>query len=394
MGTSQWAYGSTDGSSWFYYLKSNNDPTTPADIIAGGFVDESAMYGVGEYLWYSGYDYDVLYNQRPYGFNGISNGFTAAQYRAEIDSGRPTLINITGHTMFGYGYTYDSIEQQTTVYVHDTWDEGDHTFTYGGYYAGSLHRGVMPLTIADGDPCGPEWDRCYYDTNYPGAELLVNVEGDKIRGQAIASSPSFPAPITGTFAGNKSIFAINYLGLGMRFYEVNTATGAGTTWGILDDGSYYDRRHSAQIYSCAAQADESGSATGAFDETFVGMTDEGDIRDEAGWDRCYYASDYPAEDLEIANADLAQGIIRGQCTYYPAPLTGYIYAGRSLFAIGYLNDNFRFYNVNTNSGAGTGWAIRGTDSSYYSNPHSVQIYGCSVLADEPGVGGTGDGATE
>jgi hypothetical protein len=148
MGTSQAQLGNGDGFSTFWTWD-DGSPFTPADAVANGVEDRSGMYGVMEYIQYAGYSFDTLYHQliNP----AHANGFTAGQYRAEIDAGRPVLINVEGHSMFGYGYEYDSIEQQTIVYVHDTWNPGDHTFTWGGYYSGMRHYGVMPLTVSGGD---------------------------------------------------------------------------------------------------------------------------------------------------------------------------------------------------------------------------------------------------
>jgi len=93
----------------------------------------SGMYGIGEYLEYSGYDANVLYNQYIYGFNGISEGFTLEQYKAEIDSGRPVLIHVEGHSMFGYGY----IDDTNIINVFDTWapdGQNPGTMVWGGSY--------------------------------------------------------------------------------------------------------------------------------------------------------------------------------------------------------------------------------------------------------------------
>lgn len=291
--------------------------------------------------------------------------------------------------MFGYGYDYDSIEQQTTIYVHDTWSAGDHTFTWSGYYSGLGHWGVMALTPSDGDACSGEWDHCYKDTSFT-PELQLNIEAGIIRGQAVLpDNPAFPAPITGKIYNNKALFAINYLGDGLRFYQVNMFTGAGTTWGIWDSGEYYDSGRPAQIVGCGAKLGEFEIATGAPDETAASLSG-GDLDVNAvGWKLCYYASDFPAELLEF---NLEGAIIRGQCTSYPAPLTGYLHSKRAFLAIGYLNDNMRFYDVSTKTASGRGWAITGTDSSYYDPPHNVKLSKCSKTAVEPGAGDTGDGS--
>ena len=84
-----------------------------------------------------GYTVTTNYNQYIYGYNGNTQGFTYAQYKAEIDAGYPVLIQLNGHTMLGIGYS--GTDQ---VIVHNTWDYSSHTMTWGGYYSGMLQYGV------------------------------------------------------------------------------------------------------------------------------------------------------------------------------------------------------------------------------------------------------------
>jgi hypothetical protein len=63
---------------------------------------------------------------------------------AEIDAGRPVLIHVTGHTMYGYGYVNDNTN---TINVYDTWALGGGTMAWGGTYAGRDHFGVTVLTV-------------------------------------------------------------------------------------------------------------------------------------------------------------------------------------------------------------------------------------------------------
>jgi hypothetical protein len=157
MGTSQDNCDNSDGSTTFYNW-TNGNKFTAQDAIDQGVTNTSGMYGIGEYVDYAGYDYSTLYNQ--YVDTSLSNYFSWNDYKSEINAGRPTLIHIEGHTMFGYGYSGSS-----TVYVHDTWDEGSHTMTWGGSYSGSAHKSVTCLTVSNGDS-GP-----------PGAATLVSPSG-------------------------------------------------------------------------------------------------------------------------------------------------------------------------------------------------------------------------
>ena len=104
----------------------------------------SGMYGIGEYLEYAGYDAGTLYNQQ-IDLAGETYGFTFDQYKEEIDAGRPVLIHIEGHSMYGYGYDEaDGAE----VLLHDTWSEGEHRMDWGGEYGpqNGAFYGVTVLT--------------------------------------------------------------------------------------------------------------------------------------------------------------------------------------------------------------------------------------------------------
>ena len=155
MGTSQDLYSNPNGSTVFGYWP-NGDPVYEASSGAG-----EGMYGVGQYVEYAGYDAATLYNQLIPGvadllwfdnhgnpiYESNENGFTFDNYMTEIDAGRPVMIQVAGHSMFGYGYD-EGISD--LVYVHDTWGLGGGTMTWGGSYAGRLHYGVMVLEITGG----------------------------------------------------------------------------------------------------------------------------------------------------------------------------------------------------------------------------------------------------
>ena len=152
MGTSQDAYGNTNGSTSFWYY-GDNSPLTADDIYSYGayHYNKSGMYGIGEYINYCGYEVEALYNQYIYGYKGIEAGFTYEQYKAEIDAGRGVLIQVQNHTMYGYGY----IDGTDTIQVYDTWAPGGAnpgTMTWGGAYPygnGSLaHYGVTVIELA------------------------------------------------------------------------------------------------------------------------------------------------------------------------------------------------------------------------------------------------------
>ena len=147
MGTSQDAYGNSNGSTSFYFYN-DNSPLTASDLYSYGpnYYNGEGMYGIGKYIRYAGYDAATLYSQLIYGYGGISAGFTYDQYKAEIDAGRGVLIQVEGHTMYGYGY----IDGTNTIQVYDTWapaGTNPGTMTWGGSYSGMQQFGVTVLTV-------------------------------------------------------------------------------------------------------------------------------------------------------------------------------------------------------------------------------------------------------
>jgi hypothetical protein len=151
MGTSQDAYGSSNGSTWFYYYN-DGSPLHAYEMPGYGIQDPSGMYGIGEYVTYAGYSYNTLYNQY-IDTLGLTYGFTYAQYCAEIDAGRPVLIHIENHTMFGYGY--NNTGMLPMVHVYDTWSPDGMqpgVLVWGGTYGstGWAHMGVTVMEITGG----------------------------------------------------------------------------------------------------------------------------------------------------------------------------------------------------------------------------------------------------
>jgi uncharacterized repeat protein (TIGR01451 family) len=141
MGTNQLQLGNTDGGTTFYYYTDGSpvyDYTAPACHRDGG-------HGLKLFVASRGYTVQAsgLFNQyiKGQGTNPAL-GFTYANFKAEIDAGRPVLIQLEGHTMLGYGYNDPS-----TIYIHDTWDYLDHSMTWGGTYGGMQHKGVTVLKL-------------------------------------------------------------------------------------------------------------------------------------------------------------------------------------------------------------------------------------------------------
>ena len=138
METSKDSADNSDGATTFYYYQSGTrfKPKTIEDL---GLENKSGMYGIKEWVEHNGYTYETLYNRY---IDSVANdtGITFADFKAEIDAGRPAILHLEGHSMVAYGYT-----EPDTVYVHDTGSAGEHTMTWGGPI-------VLELTAS---PIGP-----------------------------------------------------------------------------------------------------------------------------------------------------------------------------------------------------------------------------------------------
>lgn len=148
MKTSQSAYSNTDGSTSFYNWTSDSSPLTCADMVTNNIHTRDGTYGRKLFYEARGYTVTNCYSQKT--DNTITSGFSYAQYKAEIDAGRPVMINLAGHTIVGVGYNDPS-----TVYIHDTWDHTNHSMTWGGSYSGMLMQSVSIVNLAASNPTVP-----------------------------------------------------------------------------------------------------------------------------------------------------------------------------------------------------------------------------------------------
>ena len=150
MKTSQSVYGvnNTDGSTGFWNYNSESQltcstmETTSSDGHLISWND--GTYGRKLYYEARGYTVTTCYNQPT--DNKYAGGFSFAQYKAEIDAGRPVMLNLNGHTIVGVGYT----DTGNTVYLHDTWHQDGTTqsMTWGGSFGGMLLLSVSIVNLA------------------------------------------------------------------------------------------------------------------------------------------------------------------------------------------------------------------------------------------------------
>jgi len=92
-----------------------------------------------------------------------TGGFSFDDYKSEIDSGYPVMIQLAGHSVVGVGY---GSSVTGTVYLHDTWDNSVHSMSWGGSYAGMEHLAVTIIHLEPSihfvtpvriEVSGPEW---------------------------------------------------------------------------------------------------------------------------------------------------------------------------------------------------------------------------------------------
>ena len=145
MKTSQSAFSNSDGSTTFYTYTSQPGPLTCATMetsYSNGIQISTRDGTYGRKLFYEARGYTVTdcYNQKT---DNNGGGFSLAMYKAEIDAGRPVMINLNGHTIVGIGYD----DASSAIYIHDTWDYNDHTMIWGGSYSGMAMLSVSIVNL-------------------------------------------------------------------------------------------------------------------------------------------------------------------------------------------------------------------------------------------------------
>jgi len=153
MKTSQSAYGNTDGSTTFYNYVSSSAQLACNDMVSYDIHTLDGTYGRKLFYEARGHTVTTCYSQQT--DNTIAGGFSFAQYKGEIDAGRPVMLNLEGHTVVGVGYD----DVGNTVYIHDTWDYSNHTMTWGSSYSGMQllsvsivnFQGAIPMPLVEND---------------------------------------------------------------------------------------------------------------------------------------------------------------------------------------------------------------------------------------------------
>jgi YD repeat-containing protein len=149
MKTSQSVYTNTDGSTHFYNYTSSASQLTCDNMVSYGISTLDGTYGRKLFYEARGYTVAECYNQKT--DNTIAGGFSFIQFKAEIDAGRPVMLNLEGHTVVGVGYN----DSGNTVYIHDTWDYSNHTMIWGGSYSGMALLSVSIVNLQTAPPPTP-----------------------------------------------------------------------------------------------------------------------------------------------------------------------------------------------------------------------------------------------
>jgi len=141
MGTNQSAFGNIDGATYFYYY-TEGDPLY--DYTGCEPDNRDGCHGLRLFAESRGYSVQANFTQYIKGQGSYPDkGFTFSDYMAEIDAGRPVLIQLVGHTMLGYGYNTEG----NIVYIYDTSDHNNHQMTWGGTYNSLQHKGVTVIQL-------------------------------------------------------------------------------------------------------------------------------------------------------------------------------------------------------------------------------------------------------
>lgn len=132
MYTSQSKHRLRDGATRFITWVGTPEPYTCADMDE--YDDKDGTRGLRNFYQSRGYTVTKCYNQKI--DSQIAGGFSLAQFKAEINAGRPVLIHLQGHTIAGFGY------DGSTIYFRNTWNS-DPTVLFSMPWGGSW--GQMPM---------------------------------------------------------------------------------------------------------------------------------------------------------------------------------------------------------------------------------------------------------
>lgn len=229
MMTSQSAFSNSDGSTTFYNWSGSASPLT-CDVMASYALPDGTL-GRKHFYEARGYTVTDCYNQKT--DNTIAGGFSFAQFKSEIDAGRPVMLNLEGHTVVGVGYD----DTSNLVYIHDTWDYGNHTMTWGGSYSGMTLLSVSIVNLTGNLP--PSVVNNYPDDNQIDVSTFtgVTVSFSKVIDQSTLTGSTLylnkgSGTVPGSISYNSSTRTATFTpGVQLAMSTVYTAT---VTTGVKD----------------------------------------------------------------------------------------------------------------------------------------------------------------
>jgi len=275
MKTSQSAYSNADSSTCFYNYTSSPLPLTSDVMEANLIADRDGTYGRKLFYEARGYTVTACYNQKT--DNTIAGGFSFVQFKAEIDAGRPVMLNLAGHTVVGVGYD----DAGNTVYLHDTWDYATHTMTWGGSYTGLQLLSVSIVNLA---PVPSPVLGNFTPTSAP-VGTTVTLSGSAFTGATAVSFNGVPAP-SFTVGGDTQIFVTVPVGAGTGRITVDAPGGSAQssfdftviTYDLNGDGRI-DLKDLARIARCfgTSRAMDPAGFQAQCDLNGDGVIDEQDV---------------------------------------------------------------------------------------------------------------------
>ena len=133
------AYGSIEELYEYEFNEPISDGTTTKQVR---YLYTTMLYGLDLYLLSRGYalDYEITGS---YPVDVCGGDFTFEDYMYEIDSGRPVMISIEGHSMVGYGYNAATRE----IVFDDCYRAGQSMAWDGTYSYSGANRALQTITV-------------------------------------------------------------------------------------------------------------------------------------------------------------------------------------------------------------------------------------------------------
>jgi transcriptional regulator CtsR len=248
MGTNQWKYGSPveanyDGATIFFWDPSG-DPLY--DFAYYEPVYRDGCHGMRLFAESRGYTVLTNFTQPIKGQGTDPNkGFTFEDFQAEIDAGRPVLIQLDGHSMLGYGYDTSG----DTIYVHNTWDYSDHQMTWGGTYSGMQHLAVTVIQLETLTTLPPA-----PTLNSPADGSTVPNLGPRLEWNASSGATDYGLQVATT--SSFTTLLVNVTGITDLYYDIAPGT---LNW----KATYYWRVNASSSYGSSSWSSYTYFATPA-----------------------------------------------------------------------------------------------------------------------------------